>query len=86
MPTTVTQTLTSGQFAAITDFTDLWLEFTANVPPVPGDTVVQRDGTVITLRDGTTVVTTIRIAAVTLSDGTTGVTLRDGTTAVTLSS
>jgi hypothetical protein len=30
MPTTVKQTLTGTQFAAITDFTDLWLEFKAN--------------------------------------------------------
>ena len=30
MPTTVKQTLTGPQFASITDFTDLWLEFKAN--------------------------------------------------------
>lgn len=42
-PTTVTQTLTSPQFAAITDFTDLHLEFKANVASGayvgPGDIV-----------------------------------------------
>ena len=31
-PTTVTQVLTGPQFAAITDFTDLHLEFSANMP------------------------------------------------------
>jgi hypothetical protein len=43
MPTTVTQTLTGTQFAAITDFTDLWLEFKANrrsaIYAGPGDVV-----------------------------------------------
>jgi hypothetical protein len=42
MPTTVKQTLTGTQFAAITDFNDLWLEFKANVPSAyagPGDVV-----------------------------------------------
>jgi hypothetical protein len=39
MPTTVKQTLTGPQFAAITDFTDLWLEFKATTYLGPGDIV-----------------------------------------------
>lgn len=48
--TTTKQGLTSGQFAAISDFTDLRLEFEAS-----NAFIIQRDGTPVTARDTTQV-------------------------------
>jgi hypothetical protein len=55
---TVQQTLSSGEFAAISDFTDLRLRFEATYLSLVDDTffVVQRDGTYVTERDLTQVV------------------------------
>ena len=55
-PTLKTETLTGPQLAAITNFADLRIRVTANVPAAAGTFAIMRDGSQVTDRAGNPVV------------------------------